>query len=38
MYCLEGAIAREETIEMAEEVHGVDVDELVKKLNEAARS
>ncbi|MCI7401948.1 MAG: DUF1858 domain-containing protein [Christensenella sp.] len=38
MHCFGCAIARGETIEMAAEVHGVDVDELVKKLNEAARS
>lgn len=38
MHCFGCAIARGETIEQAAEVHGQDVDELVKKLNEAARS
>lgn len=38
MHCFGCAIARGETIEQAAEVHGVDVDELVKKLNEAANS
>ena len=38
MHCFGCAIARGETIAQAAEVHGVDVDELVKKLNEAANS
>ncbi len=38
MHCFGCAIARGETIEQAAEVHGVDVDELVAKLNEAANS
>ena len=32
------AFARGETVEQAAEVHGVDVDQLVEKLNEAAES
>lgn len=36
MHCFGCAMARGETIEQAAEVHGVDVDDLVKKLNEAA--
>ncbi|MBE5763413.1 MAG: DUF1858 domain-containing protein [Clostridiales bacterium] len=38
MHCFGCAIARGETIAQAAEVHGVDVDELVVKLNEAANS
>ena len=38
MHCFGCAIARGETIAQAAEVHGVDVDELVNKLNEAANS
>ena len=37
-HCFGCAIARGETIAQAAEVHGVDVDELVAKLNEAANS
>lgn len=33
MHCLGCPAAREETIEEACMVHGIDVDELVKKLN-----
>ena len=36
MHCFGCAMARGETIEDAAMVHGVDVDELVKKLNEVA--
>lgn len=36
MHCFGCAMARGETIEEAAMVHGVDVDELVKKLNEVA--
>ena len=35
MHCLGCAIAHGETIEDAAAVHGVDVDDLVDKLNEA---
>lgn len=35
MHCLGCAIASMETIEDAAEVHGVDVGELLKKINEA---
>ena len=38
MHCFGCAIARGETIEQAAAVHGVDPDELVAKLNEAANS
>jgi hybrid cluster-associated redox disulfide protein len=38
MHCFGCAIARGETIAQAADVHGVDPDELVKKLNEAANS
>ena len=38
MHCLGCALARGETIADAAAVHGVDVDELVEKLNEAAES
>ncbi len=34
MHCLGCPSARGETIEMACEVHGVDADELVEKLND----
>jgi len=33
MHCLGCPASREETIEEACEVHGIDVEELVKKLN-----
>ena len=36
MHCFGCAMARGETIEEAAMVHGVDVDDLVKRLNEAA--
>ncbi len=36
MHCFGCAIARGETVEEAAMVHGVDVDELVKMLNDAA--
>lgn len=36
MHCLGCAIAHGETVEEAASVHGVDVDDLVDKLNEAA--
>ena len=36
MHCLGCAIAHGETVEDAASVHGVDVDDLVDKLNEAA--
>lgn len=36
MHCLGCTIAHGETIEQAAQVHGVDVDDLVDKLNEAA--
>lgn len=35
MHCLHCALAHGETLEEAAAVHGIDVDELVKKLNEA---
>lgn len=38
MHCLGCALARGETVADAAAVHGVDVDELVRKLNEAAES
>jgi len=38
MHCLGCAAARGETVEQAALVHGVDVDELVARLNEAAES
>ena len=38
MHCLGCAFARGETVEQAAEVHGVDVDDLVARLNEAAES
>ena len=34
MHCLGCVIAQGETIEQAAEVHGLDVDELVRDLNE----
>lgn len=33
MHCLGCLVAQDETIEEACEVHGIDVDELVKELN-----
>ncbi len=38
MHCLGCPSARGESIEMACEVHGVDADELVEKLNDAIQS
>lgn len=38
MHCLGCAMARGETIEQAAEVHGVDVDDLIKQLQIAAKS
>ena len=38
MHCLGCAFARGETVEQAAAVHGVDVDDLVRRLNEAAES
>ena len=38
MHCLGCAFARGETVEQAADVHGVDVDDLVARLNEAAES
>jgi len=38
MHCFGCAIARGETVEQAAAVHGLDVDVLVEKLNEAAES
>ena len=38
MHCLGCALAHNETVEDAANAHGVDVDELVEKLNEAAKS
>lgn len=38
MHCLGCALARGETVGEAAAVHGVDVDELVRRLNEAAES
>jgi hybrid cluster-associated redox disulfide protein len=35
MHCLGCVIAQGETIEQAAEVHGIDVESLVKELNEA---
>ena len=37
MYCLGCALAHNETVEDAANAHGIDVDELVEKLNEAAK-
>jgi len=34
MHCLGCVIAQGETIEQAAEVHGLDVDELIKAINE----
>ncbi|MDY6078189.1 MAG: DUF1858 domain-containing protein [Eubacteriales bacterium] len=36
MHCLGCAIAHGETVGEAAEVHNVDVDELIRRLNEAA--
>ncbi|MDD7350745.1 MAG: DUF1858 domain-containing protein [Eubacteriales bacterium] len=38
MHCFGCAMARGETVEEAAMVHGVDVDDLVKQLNVAAKS
>jgi hybrid cluster-associated redox disulfide protein len=38
MHCFGCAIARGETVEQAAGVHGVNVDEMVEKLNTAANS
>lgn len=38
MHCLGCALARGETIEQAAAVHGVDADEMVAALNEAAHA
>ncbi|MBQ9145526.1 MAG: DUF1858 domain-containing protein [Clostridia bacterium] len=38
MHCLHCAFAHGETVEEAALVHGIDVNELVKRLNEAANS
>lgn len=38
MHCLGCPSARGETVEMACEVHGVDADELVQKLNDFIES
>lgn len=38
MHCLGCALARGETIEEAAAVHGVDADEMVAALNEAAKA
>lgn len=38
MHCLGCALSRGETIEQAAAVHGVDPDEMIKALNEAANS
>jgi hybrid cluster-associated redox disulfide protein len=38
MHCLGCALARGETIEQAAAVHGVDPEEMVKALNEAAKT
>ena len=35
MHCLGCAMARGETVEQAAQVHNVNADELVKKMNEA---
>lgn len=35
MHCLGCVIAQGETIEQAADVHGLDVDQLMKELNEA---
>ena len=37
MHCLGCALAHNETVEDAANAHGIDVDELVEKLNEAAK-
>lgn len=38
MHCLGCALSHGETIEQAAMVHGIDPDELLKMLNEAAKS
>ena len=38
MHCLGCALAHGETIEQAAMVHGIDPDELLRMLNEAAQS
>lgn len=38
MHCLGCAFARGETVAQAAEVHGIDAEELLLKLNEAAES
>lgn len=38
MHCLGCALAHNETVEDAANAHGVDVDDLVERLNEAAKS
>jgi hybrid cluster-associated redox disulfide protein len=38
MHCLGCAFARGETVAQAAEVHGINPDEMVNKLNEAAQS
>lgn len=38
MHCLGCAIAQGETVGEAAQVHGVDADELIRRLNEAAAS
>lgn len=35
MHCLGCVIAQGETIEQAADVHGMDIDQLIKELNEA---
>ena len=37
MHCLGCALAHNATVEDAANAHGIDVDELVEKLNEAAK-
>ena len=37
MHCLGCALAHNETVEDAAIAHGIDVDELVEKLNEGAK-
>lgn len=38
MHCLGCSFARGETIAQAAQVHGIELDELLTKLNEAAKS
>jgi len=38
MHCLGCAMAKQETLEQAAEVHGIDLDEMMAALNEAAKS